>query len=129
MAGKQRLEMLIPFVHEIESAFLHPAIEIASRDRIRIMKYSILRSQNLHRSLFHRNPGPAQFRRIRRKVSAIKISHTSVVLHDERSARCHKIEQFLVIRDYIFLRIVGAYPQYNRSVPPQFRARQGLRRN
>src|SRR5260370_34505960 len=59
MAAQQWLEMLVPFVHEIESAFLHPAVEVASRDFIRIVKYSILPRQNFHRSLLHRNPRPA----------------------------------------------------------------------
>ena len=69
VAAQQRLEMLIPFVHEVEAALLHPAVKIASRNLIRIMKHSIFRRQNFHRSLLHRNPRPAEFRRVGSEVS------------------------------------------------------------
>src|SRR5580700_5273511 len=116
MAAQQRLEMLIPFVHEIKPAFLYPAVKIASRDLIWIMKHSIFGSQNLDRSFFHRNPRPAQSRWVWSEVSTIKISHAGVVLHDQRSAGCDEIEQPLVICRHIFLRVVSANSQHNRSV-------------
>ena len=62
------------------------------------MKHSIFRRKNLHRSFFHRNPRPAQFRGIRSEVPIVKISHAGVVLHDQRSAGRNKIQQLLIIR-------------------------------
>src|SRR5271165_1730762 len=80
------------------------------------MKDRIVGRQNLHRSLLHRNPRPAQLRRIRRELSFVEVSNTRVVLHHQRPARENKIEQLLVIGHDIFLRVVGADPQHNRSV-------------
>src|SRR5271155_914047 len=109
--------MFIPFVKKKKSAFLHPTVEVGSRDRIRIMKYSILRRQNIDRSLFHRNPRPAQLRGVRSKVSAIKVTDAGVVLHDQRSAALNKIEQLLVISSYFFLRVIRSNSKNDCSVP------------
>ena len=92
------------------SALLHPAIEILSRNLIGIMKYAIAGRQDFHRSIFHRNPRPAQLCAVRSEVPFIEIRYAGVVLHHQRSARRDIIEQFLVICDYIFLRVVGPDP-------------------
>src|SRR3984957_17539203 len=119
MTAEQRREMFIPLVHEVQPALLHPTVEIARRDRIGIMKHLILRRQNLHRSLLHRNSRSAQFGRVRREVSAIKIAHAGVVLHDKRSACGNEIEQLLIIRHNIFLRIVRRNSENDRSKSTQ----------
>src|SRR5580692_8786456 len=59
MTAEQRFEMIVPAAHEIKPALLHPPVKIMSRNRVRIVKHRILRRQNLHWSLLHRNPRPA----------------------------------------------------------------------
>ncbi len=59
----------------------------------------------------------------------VKVGHATVVLHHQRSARRHKIQQLFVIRGHIFLRVVGPNPQHDRSVSAQVFAGKLLRRN
>src|SRR5580704_8812137 len=126
---EQRFEMLIPFVHEIEPTLLYPAVEVARRDLIWIMKHSILRRQNLHGSLLHRNPCPAELRGIGSEMSTIEVRGAGIVLHHERSAPGNEIEKFLVIRNHIFLGVVGANSQDDGVELAQILSVQLLRRN
>src|SRR4030081_1407327 len=116
MAGQQRLEMIVPLIHKIQSAFLHPAVKESRGDGIRIMKDSILRRQNVYRSFFHRISRPAQLRWIRSKVSAVKVPNSSVVLPRQRSPGSDKVEQPLIVGYNIFLGVVGANAKRDGSV-------------
>src|ERR1051326_631384 len=46
VAGEQRLEMVIPGVHEVKATLLHPAVKIFLRKLIRMMKNWILGVEN-----------------------------------------------------------------------------------
>src|SRR4030081_2794031 len=116
MAGQQRLEMIVPLIHKIQSAFLHPAVKVSRGDRIRIMKDGIIRRQNVYRSFFHRNSRPAQLRWKRSKVPAVKVPNSSVALHHQRSPGSDKVEQPLIVGHNIFLRVVSANTEHDSSV-------------
>ena len=68
MACQQRPEMIVPLIHEVQAAFLHPTVEVALRDLVGIMKDTVFGSQHIHRRFFDRNPLLAQLRGIRREV-------------------------------------------------------------
>src|SRR5436190_1648767 len=46
VTGKQRREVLVPLVHEVETALLDPSIEILLRDGVRVMEDRILRRED-----------------------------------------------------------------------------------
>src|SRR5580692_9956934 len=78
--SQQRLEIAVPLIHEIQPALLHPSVEVVLRDLVGEVKDAIVRSQNLYRSLFHRNPCPAELRGIRREFPFVEIRDARVVL-------------------------------------------------
>src|SRR5579864_6331894 len=55
VAGEQGRKMRVPLVHEVQAAFLHPAVEILLGDRIGVVKYGALRVKNGDRRLLHGN--------------------------------------------------------------------------
>ena len=58
-------------------------------------------------------------RRERSEVSAVEVADAGVVLHDQRAARRNVIQQFLVVCGDVFLRVVGANAENDRSVLAQ----------
>src|ERR1700732_4836448 len=51
MGPQKRLEMSVPLIHEVETAFLYPAIEIVLSNLVGKMKHSRVGRQHLHRGL------------------------------------------------------------------------------
>src|SRR5271156_1707566 len=92
MASQKRLEITVPLIHEIQPALLHPSVEVVLRDLVGEVKDAIVRSQNLYRSLFDRNPCPAELCGIRRKFPFVEIRDTSVVLRHQRASVVDEIE-------------------------------------
>src|SRR5438105_8089566 len=59
---QQRLVTVVPLRHEVDTALLHPAIEIARGDLIGIMEDGIVWRQDLHWLGFHADSFAAQLR-------------------------------------------------------------------
>src|ERR1035441_4372961 len=99
---EQRRKVRVPLRHEVETALLHPSLKISLRNFIRKMKDRVRGIENRNRSLFHRNPRPAQRRWKRRVFARIKIDRhpkrsQRVVLHDQAPTILDEIEQTLVV--------------------------------
>ena len=129
MTSQKRREVAVPLIHEIQPALLHPSVEVVLRDLVGEVKDAIVRSQNLYRSLFHRNPCSAELRGIRREFPFVEIGDASVVLRDQGPAVVDEIQQLFIVGREILLSIVGADSQNNRLVLAQVFAGEFLRRN
>src|SRR4029077_20562216 len=119
----------VPLVHEIQASLLYPALEIALRNLVGCLKHAVAGSKNFHRSLFHGNSAPAQLRREGRKVAAIEVAGAGVVLHNQRASSRDKTQQLLVVGRDIFLSVVCADTEDDRSVTAQVFTGKPLRGN
>src|SRR3974390_2729427 len=86
VTGQQRRVVVVPFVHEVETALLHPAGEIADSDGIGIVKERALRIEYGDGRFLDRHPRTAKLRRVGREVLRIEIGRLGVVLHHESPA-------------------------------------------
>ena len=116
MRSEQRLELRIPGLHEVEPAFLHPAVEILLRDLVRIMKDRVAGSEDLDRSFFDGDAVAAFFGRIRCVVAGVEFLILLVVLHDQRSAVGDVIEQALIVLANVFASVIGADAEHDGAV-------------
>src|SRR3989442_15980791 len=114
MTRQQGLEIAVPLIHEIQTALLHPFVEISRRYLIRIMKNWVIRRQNLNGRLFDRNAGPAELRWVGGEMAAVEVAHSSVVLGNQSSAGSHVFERPLIICHDILLCVVGANAKHDR---------------
>src|SRR5579871_6515033 len=106
---------MIPLAHEVQAAFLHPSIEVCCGDCVGVVEDWILRRENLDRRFFYRDARAAQVSRIRSELAAVEFAYARVVLHDERTAGGNEIEELFVIGGNVFLRVIGADAEGDRS--------------
>src|SRR5579885_2962361 len=116
MTCQQRLEVVVPFVHEIQAALLNPAVEIMLAYGIRVLEDRIVGCKNLHPRFFDRNASAAEVRRVRSELAAVKFWNAGVVLHNQSSSTRDEIKQLPIISDDVFLRVIGANAENDRAV-------------
>ena len=119
MGRQQGLETAVPLVHKIKATFLYPAVEIALRDLVRVVEHTIVGGKNLYRSFLHGNSAPAHLRRERGKVPTIKVPGAGIVLHNQSASGRNEIQKLLIAGGDVFLGIVGANAENDRSVACQ----------
>src|SRR5947208_16307470 len=74
VAGGQRLEMIVPVVHEIKPARLHPTVKVVLRNFTWIMKDWMLGTENCYGRFFDGCARAAQVCRIRRQMLTVEIA-------------------------------------------------------
>ena len=122
--GQERRVVLVPLVHEVQAALLHPAIEVAVGDRVGIMKHRVLRIENRYRRLLNGYALAAQLHRIRGVVAVVEVAGRGVVLHDQRAAVAGVVQKPLIILLHIVARIVGANAQHDGPEAIEIAARE-----
>src|SRR5271165_3471925 len=98
----------VPLVHEVEAAFLHPAVEIMQRNLVGIVQGRAVRIKNRDRSLFDGHAVPAELRWVRSIVAGVEVAGRCVVLHQQRAAVLYVIQQALIVLLHVVARVVGA---------------------
>src|SRR5271165_6826263 len=97
-----------PLVHEVEATLLHPAIEIMQRNLVGIVQGRAVRIENSDRSLFDGHAIPTELCRVRSIVAGVEVAGRCVVLHQQRAAVLHVIQQTLIVLLHVVARVVGA---------------------
>src|SRR5271166_1743433 len=120
--------MVIPFVHEVETALLHPAGEIFFDDWIGVAEDRAFRIKDGDRGLFDGDAGAAQLRRIGHVVAGVETARIGVVLHHQRAAVTGVIEQALIVLLHVVTSIVSANTENDSAESLQVAARDVFRR-
>src|SRR5262249_58475409 len=119
VGSQQRFELRVPLRHEVQTAFLHPAVKIPRRDFVGIRKYPLFRCQDFYRLLFNGYARVAGSGWIRGVMAIVEQAGALVVLNDERSALVDVIEQTAALLTNIGAAIVSAGAHHNRTVPAE----------
>ena len=77
---KQGMEARVPFAHEVQTAFLHPTIEVVRSDLVRRIQNGTLRIEDLDGRLLHADTLSAVSRRIWSVMTGIESVYVGVVL-------------------------------------------------
>src|SRR5437762_1069225 len=93
VAGREdRGEALVPLSGEVETALLHPALEVRRRDAIRRRQHGMLGRQDRHRRVLIRH-AVAREAQVERREPALAQAVQGVVLRDDGAARLDVGEQ------------------------------------
>src|SRR5580700_893593 len=77
VARQYRCVVRIPLIHEVQTAFLHPAIEVGLRDGVGVVEDRTLRIQNRDRRLLDGDAFAAKLGGIRRVVAVVEVAGRS----------------------------------------------------
>ncbi len=94
MHGKNGVVLRVPLFPEIEAAFLHPAVEIVRANLVREIQQRACGISEIHRRVFVGDAGGRRAHRGRERSGLKRVPDCgALVLHDERAAGRHVIEQ------------------------------------
>ena len=129
VAFKQRMKVGIPVAHEIESALLHPSLEVFTENRIRGIEDWILGIEHLNRGFLDGHASIGLSGWIWSVMSRVERTDTLVVLHKQRAAARNEVQQPRVVRSHICSHVVRPNSQNDRIEPAQIRMLEIGRRN
>src|SRR5271165_547998 len=111
--GKQRRVVRVPLVDEVEPTLLHPALEVMQGNLVGIVQDHTVRVEDGDRRLFDGDSLAAESCGKRRVMACVEVAGRRVVLHQQRTAVTHIVEQALVVLLNIVARVVGADAKNN----------------
>src|ERR1019366_3147006 len=119
VASQKWGEVRVPLIHEVQATLLHPAVKIAPRNLVWVMKHRALRIKDGDRRLFHGHTFAAELGWKRGVVSGVEIAWRGVVLHQQRAAIPHIIKQPGIVLFHVIARVVGPNAEHDRRKAPE----------